>query len=199
MVKGTFSDKFGFLDRSKRLRKQDYRQRLGHADVLEEEEGGTLGCALGLADEIRTLGGSLGTTSTSVQAVIVSAVQSLERVYVAERQAAAAAISLGQREMMNDMVGATAAMLEACHELLSAQGNQLLDLCAAHEIDAQQGSWWFAISETLARLEDGVERLTSVVSAQPKGGAARRLSCLVIRLMRAHRNALLAEADHWIS
>jgi hypothetical protein len=59
--------------------------------------------------------------------------------------------------------------------------------------------WWFALTDALEVLEEGTSRMKSLTTAQPNGSAARELSQVIAQLLREHHDALLLEADEWIS
>ena len=150
-------------------------------------------------ERVRGLAFAAGRDTTIFQAVVVTSLQTLHRVLDRERQAAAAAISLAQGDKMRDMVRATEAMIAALTATLSKQGSKMLHLCSGTRSTRGEASWWFALTETIEALEEGKERMAAIVYGQPKGAPARTLSSLVVRLLHHQHNALLAEAEQWIS
>ena len=134
------------------------------------------------------------------QSIAVASFQTLKKVLAHQRRAADAAISLAQGEKLTQMIDDSEATAEAIVGILNAQGSHILNL-APSEVKQSGGenSWWFALAEVLQTLEDGTTRIVSLASGQPKGGPARRLSSIVVRLLRTHHHALMSEAEEWIS
>jgi hypothetical protein len=98
------------------------------------------------------------------------------------------------------MVGDSEATVEAIAGVLNAQGSHMLSLASEEAAGPDEAnSWWFALAEAIQTIEDGTTRILSLASGQPKGGPARRLSSIVVRLLRAQHHSLMAEADAWIS
>lgn len=151
-------------------------------------------------ERVRALAKHAQADSIVFQSAAVGALQLLDRVLWHEQQVAEAAISLAQREKLQEMIRALEDTVEALRETLSAQGSQMLNLCEpGEEENAGERSWWFALTEAIHVLEEGTEWIASVVSGQPKGGAARTLSSIIARLLHRHHNALLDEAEQWIT
>lgn len=150
-------------------------------------------------DRIRSLAFATGRDTTLFQAVVVASLQTLNRVVERQRQAAAASISLAQGHKMRDMVRATESMIAALTAILSAQGSKMLHLCTGAKCQKGDPSWWFALTETIQALEEGMEHMSALVYGQRKGAPARLLSSQVVRLLRSQHHSLLAEAEHWIS
>ncbi len=89
---------------------------------------------------------------------------------------------------------------DAVADVLDAQGSHMLILSADEEAATEEdSSWWFALTESIQAIEDGTHRILSLAAGQPKGGAGRRLSTVVVRLLRNQHQQLLSEADAWIS
>ena len=183
----------------------DYRERFKDRSLLldreeaqdEEDPRATQPDIEGL----RALIEKANEEGTAFQSVAVAAVQILERALSYEREAAEAALSLGQQEKLKAMVDTieqTAALLRST---LNAQGAKVMHLCAAGERPvAEDGQpWWFALTDALEVLEEGTSRMTSLTTAQPADSPARKLSQLIAQLLRGHHDALLLEADDWIS
>lgn len=144
----------------------------------------------------------LGQQGTAFQSVVVVAVQILERALCYEREAAGAALSLGQREKLNAMVDTAEQAAAILRSTLNAQGGaEVMDLCGEGESPAPTDNqpWWFALSDALEVLEEGTSRMSSLTTAQPKESTARKLSQVITQLLRQHHDALLLEADEWIS
>ncbi len=163
-------------------------------DVLEamEEE-------LPYAEQLRSLAERKHIHGVAFQSVAVAAVQVLNETLFRERRAASVAISMAQRERLDQMIVALEATNSAICTMLNAQGRKMLDLSAANGGGGgKETSWWFALTEAIESIENGIETVTSIVSRQPKGGAARTLSSVVTRVLRRHQHAMLAEADEWM-
>lgn len=177
---------------------QDYRSRLWSSPSHETRVPQTdESCPY--ADRVRGIVVSLQ-GSLACQSVAVTVVQTLEGILRRERAAANAAISLGQSERLEEMVRTSESTLYALAEALNAQGSHLMNLF--NDVDPshpEENSWWFALSETLEAVENGIKRILSLASTQPKGGAARQLSTIIVQLLRSKQRELLSEADAWIS
>lgn len=135
------------------------------------------------------------------QSVTVAALQILERVLRYEREAARAALSLGQCEKMGAMVSTAENVYRALQGSLSSQGAKVKDLCteqAPQDSPADQ-SWWFVLSDALEVLEKGTEQMNSLATAQPEGSPAHALSKHLAQLLNRHHDELLLEAEQWIA
>lgn len=152
-------------------------------------------------DALRSLIEEVEEQSTAFQSVAVAAVKILEEALCYEREAAGAALSLGQQEKLDTMVQTGEEAVQVLRDALSRQGDKVVHLCgqgaAATPADGQP--WWFALTDALEVLEEGTGRMSCLTTAQPNGSPARRLSQLVTELLRGHHDALLLEADEWIS
>ena len=150
---------------------------------------------------LRALVTEVDNHSTAFQSVAVAAVQILEQALCYEREAAEAALSLGQQEKMDTMVATAEEAVQVLRDGLSRQGDKVIHLCGGGEsptpTDGQP--WWFALTDALEVLEEGTGRMASLTTAQPSGSPARQLSQLITELLRGHHDALLLEADEWIS
>ncbi|CAM3356088.1 hypothetical protein GGP91_000188 [Salinibacter ruber] len=140
------------------------------------------------------------------QSVAVAAVQILEKALRYERQAASAALSLGQQEKMRSMVETAEQAVSVLRDTLTAQGHKVMHLCTekspvgpASAADDAGQPWWFTLSNALEVLEQGTDQMTSLTTGQSPGSAARELSQLTAQLLRSHHDALLLEAEEWIS
>ena len=164
-------------------------------DLASPSNGPTLKAIRTLANE-QTDGGAV------FQSVTVAALQILDRAVCYERRAAEAALSLGQREKLESMSKATRDAYTMLHRTLNAQGAKVMDLCGEQRrADAPKNddpAWWFALTDAVEVLEEGTERMASLTSAQPEGSPAHTLSALIARLLRAHHDELLREAEQWI-
>ncbi|WP_232797864.1 hypothetical protein [Salinibacter altiplanensis] len=136
------------------------------------------------------------------QSVAVAAVQILEKALHYERQAASAALSLGQQEKMRSMVETAEQAVSVLRDTLTTQGHKVMHLCStkspAGAADAGE-PWWFTLSSALEMLEQGTDQMTSLTTGQSPGSAARELSQLIAQLLRSHHDELLLEAEEWIS
>lgn len=148
----------------------------------------------GLVNEVEEHG-------TAFQSVAIAAVQILEQALCYEREAADAALSLGQQEKMDAMVTTAEEAVQVLREALSRQGDKVVHLCSGGEssVPSDGQPWWFALTDALEVLEEGTGRMSSLTTAQPSGSPARQLSQLITQLLRGHHDALLVEADEWIS
>ena len=151
------------------------------------------------ADQIRHAAAH-AKSGVAFQSLAVAALQTLRTVQSRERKAAEAAISLAQGEKLEDMIQILESTANALAEVLDAQGSHMLNLTPEEEAaDEEENSWWFALTESIQSIEDGTNRILSLSAGQPKGGAGRRLSAVMVRLLRRQHQQLLAEADAWIS
>ena len=157
-------------------------------------------------EALRTLVEEADCQCAPYQSVAVAAVQILEKALRYERQAASAALSLGQQEKMRSMVETAERAVSVLRDTLTAQGHKVMHLCtekspagpATASDDAGQ-PWWFTLSSALEVLEQGTDQMTSLTTGQSPGSAARELSQLIAQLLRSHHDALLLEAEGWIS
>ena len=150
-------------------------------------------------ERIRALARHSQAESIVFQSVAVGALQLLDRVLKSEQQLAEAAISLAQRNKMDQMIQSLEATAAALQEALSRQGKQMLNLAGKPEGDgSRENSWWFSLTDTMHTLEEGTEWIATVVARQPKGSAARLLSSIIARLLHNHYNKLLTEAGQWM-
>lgn len=140
------------------------------------------------------------------QSVAVAAVQTLERALRYEREAAEAALSLGQQEKLESMVETADQAASVLRDTLNAQGHKVMHLCAEQsapesgaEAQSSRQSWKPVLVEALGVLEKGTEQMSSLTTGQPSGSPARRLSEHTAQLLRNHHDALLLEAEEWVS
>jgi hypothetical protein len=157
-------------------------------------------------EALRTLVEKVNCQGAPYQSVAVAAVQVLERALYYERRAAEAALSLGQQEKLKSMVKVADQAVSILRDTLNPQGHKVMTLCARQcpstpEAEAQSSGepWWFVLTNALEVLEEGTEQMTSLTTGQPPDSPARSLSELVARLLRGHHDALLLEAEEWIS
>lgn len=178
------------LERQARRARQAAREEADVAALLDDEHD--------YADQMRSLAERESLGGVAFQSVVVAVLQVLDQVRCAECQAASASISLGQREALDEMTAGLEATAEALRSMLSRQGEKMHSLSAACRIDDEEPSWWFALTEAIQTIESGIDCVTSIVSAQPKGCASRMLTSIVTRQLRGHHHALLSEADEWM-
>jgi hypothetical protein len=179
-----------------------YRERLDRKSFLNDREAApdpeTLAPDLAA---LRDLVHDMDDNTPAFQSVAVAAVQILERALCFERVAAHAALSLGQREKMQSMVETVQDAVRTLRGALSVQGAKVMRLCsetqAAPPTEGQP--WWFALTDALEVLEEGTGRMSSLTTAQPEGSPAHALSRCITQLLRGHHDALLLEAEQWIS
>lgn len=152
-------------------------------------------------ESLRELVSEVEDNSPAFQSVAVAAVQILERALCFEREAAEAALSLGQREKMKAMVDTAEEGVATLRNTLSVQGAKVMHLCAEKDpAPTTSGQpWWFALTDALEVLEEGTGRMASLTTAQPEGSPAHALSQCITQMLRSHHDALLMEAEQWIS
>ena len=184
--------------RKRALPRQDYKAKLWSTRLPGASGNGrTDECPY--AERVRSLVTSLH-GSVACQSVAVAVLQTLDRVLRMERQAASAAINLAQGEKLEQMIATSEETLEAIAAALNAQGNHMMNLSAESSLDDDdENSWWFALTEAIESIENGTQRVLSLASGQPKGGAARQLSTIVVQLLRSKHHQLLSEAEAWIA
>ena len=183
------------------------RERLKERSLLlVDEEGEPSGVPTPDVEALRTLVEGVNCQRAPYQSVAVAAVQILERALQYERQAAEAALSLGQQEKMESMVETAHQAVSILRDTLNAQGHKVMSLCARKsspgpewEPNAAGQPWWFVLTDALEVLEEGTEQMTTLTTGQPPGSPARELSQLIAQLLRSHHDALLLEAEEWIS
>lgn len=184
-------------------RATSYRERLERKPFLlgtedEEDEPPTQPDV----EALQALIDRVGQEGTAFQSVVVAAVQILERAICYEREAAEAALSLGQQEKLGAMVDTAEQAAALLRSVLSAQGgSKVMHLCGQTDSSTPTDNqpWWFALTDALEVLEEGTSRMGSLTTAQPEGSSARELSQVVAQLLREHHDALLLEADEWIT
>lgn len=181
-------------------RTASYRQQLENQPLLADSDASDAPPEPDL-ESLRALVSEVEDNSPAFQSVAVAAVQILERALCYEREAAEAALSLGQREKMKTMVDTAEEATHTLRNTLSAQGAKVMHLCSEKDA-APTGTgqpWWFALTDALEVLEEGTGRMACLTTAQPEGSPARTLSQRITQLLRSHHDALLLEAEQWIS
>lgn len=184
------------------------RERLEERTLLREEgEGEASEAPAPDVEALRALVEDVDCQCAPYQSVAVAAVQILERALRYEREAAEAALSLGQREKLRSMVEVADQSASTLRDTLNAQGHKVMHLCAKEPLsdpgrNPQQSSgqpWWFVLTNALEVLEKGTDQMASLTTGQPPDSPARELSQLIAQLLRSHHDALLLEAEEWIS
>ena len=158
-------------------------------------------------DALRALVEKVNCQGAPYQSIAVAAVQILERALRSERQAAEAALSLGQQEKMESMVETAHQAVSILRDTLNSQGHKVMTLCAQESLpNPEWGSqpssgqpWWFVLTDALEVLEEGTEQMTTLTMGQASDSPTRELSELIAKLLRSHHDVLLLEAEEWIS
>ncbi len=181
-----------------------YRQRIERTSPLldsEDEDASDPEAAQPDIETLRSLAEGTDQKGSAFQSVAVAAVQILDRALSYEREAAEAALSLGQQEKLESMVETIERAAALLRKNLDAQGGTVMHLCAKGDRPAppENQPWWFALTDALEVLEEGTGRMTSLTTAQPADSPARELSQCIAQLLRGHHDELLLEADDWIS
>lgn len=183
-------------------RHTDYRKKLKESDPgrLRSDQLETLAEELPqTTDKLRDLAGHDATEGAAFQSVIVAILQVLDRVRDSEYKATACAMSLAQRERLGTMTESLQETASALRSMLSVPGRKMFACHAGESAPAEEEkSWWFAISEAMETVEQGIETIVSIVARQAKGGVERDLASIVVRLLRRHQHVLHVEVDQWI-
>lgn len=137
-------------------------------------------------------------TGVVFQSVIVACLQTIARVRLRERQVAGASISLAQRDKLHALLDELDAVSAVLREALTPQGTSMLKMGGPVQNSFDESRWWYALAEAIQELEDGSERMASLVGAQPRGAAVRRLAGTVVRLLHKHHAKLVLEAEAWM-
>lgn len=156
------------------------------------------------SERIRQLSGSTEARRVVFQSVAVTGLQLLRCILRRDYQALEASISLGQREKLQNMIGALEELGETLKQSLSQQGAQMLNLCGPSDEEEggeqpEEDSWWFALTEALESIESGIQQMDSLADGQPKESAPHRLSDLLAEVLRRQHEELLREAQQWIA
>ena len=181
-------------------------QFAGRSLLLADDEEGASEAPNPDVEALRVLVEEANCQCAPYQSVAVAAVQILEKALRFEQQAASAALSLGQQKKMGTMVETAEQAVTVLRDTLTAQGHKVMHLCSSESASERDPAsddagqpWWFALSNALEALEQGTDQMTSLTTGQPSGSAARELSQLIAQLLRSHHDALLLEAEEWIS
>lgn len=137
-------------------------------------------------------------TGVVFQSVIVACVQTIDRVRLREEQVAEASISLAQREKLHHLLAELDAVSYVLRNALTTQGTSMLRMGSSDAAPHDESRWWYALAEAIQELEDGSERMASLVGAQPRGASVRRLAGSVVRLLHKHHARLVLEAEAWM-
>ena len=193
----------------KRKIKQKAASALYGRSEEERAKKGTGGASLReeasvTAERVRSLSGSTEARRVLFQSVAVTGLQLLRGILRRDRKALDAAISLGQREKLQNMIGALEELSETLKQSLSQQGAQMLNLCGPSvsgdgSEQPEEDSWWFALTEALESIEGGIQQMENLADGQPEDSAPHRLSDLLAGVLRQQHEELLREAQQWIA
>ncbi|HMB92697.1 MAG TPA: hypothetical protein VKP65_17735 [Rhodothermales bacterium] len=181
--------------------KKNYKKKLernpvwGHLPELDVAE-----CPLPLyAEQIQCLSHQDEVPSVAFQCIVVAALQTLDRVRRSEQHVAEAALSLAQRQKLDAMIATVDAVADALHAILTPQGATMLKQHTERAPETPEHLWWFALSEALHTLEEGLAWIRSVATGQARGGAAHTLSRIISLLLYEHYRDLFDEAEQWMN
>lgn len=152
-----------------------------------------------VVDRLRELIARSDTSSVVFQSVIVACLQIVSRVRLREELVAEASISLAQSEKLQRLLGELSAVERVLDGALSEQGRCMLDMSGTSVRPTADSRWWYALSEAIQELEEGTERMASLVGNQPRGTDVRRLAGTVVRLLHKHHAQLVLEAEEWMA
>lgn len=150
------------------------------------------------AKQIQSLSHQDEVPSVAFQCIVVAALQTLDHVRLSEQHVAEAALSLAQHQKLDAMIATVDAAADALHTLLMPQGTAMLRQHKPAATETPEYLWWFALTETLHILEEGLAWIRSVAAGQARGGAAHTLSRIISLLLYEHYRDLLAEAEQWM-
>ncbi len=177
-----------------------HREQLTSKPLLADTDANESPTPASRIEALQTLLSAQETYGAAFQSVAVAAVQILERALCFEQKAASAALSLGQREKLQSMIDTVQEATVTLRKALSTKKSSVIHLCdEAETATGDDKPWWFALNDALGVLEEGTHRMSSLIAAQPDGSSSRQLSEHVTHLLRSHHDALLLEADQWIS
>lgn len=145
--------------------------------------------------------------TTAFQSVVVALTQALNGAMTGEHEAAEAAISLAQREKLQEMIEELREVASVLHESLDENGLRLLDcsgtlsdrLSAFRPAENSESAWWFSLSEASEAVRGSADRVESMMQGQGRDCPARQIACIVARLLRRHHRHLLFEAERWMA
>jgi len=183
-----------------------HQELIGERSLLLEGEKGKAPESLEPdVEAIRTLVDKADCQGATYQSVAVAAVQILERALRYEREAADAALSLGQQNKLESMVETAEQATSVLRSTLRAQCHKVMRQrieevqSPSSSAPSRQHPWWLILTDALEVLEEGTDRMTSLTTGQPVNSPARELSQHVAQLLRGHHDTLLLEAEDWIS
>lgn len=127
----------------------------------------------------------------SFHSVCAVLMQVLSKVLAAESMAAAASISLAQRERLRAMCAELREMIDVLAPW-NPGGPQM-----PHQA-ASETSWWYAVSEAMHLVQDSAEQLSVVVARQEKRANLRNMAAQAVRVLRDHYNILLTESKNFL-
>lgn len=155
-----------------------------------------------VAEAISDLCTDASRSATSYKIAARTAGDSLIKVIEAETNLKDAAISLGQEEVLLDLISELRSVLRACRECEGAPA--VSDLQLPQAVAAAPGQralpqWWFALSEMLQITDREIGLLKAIGHGQPRNSPARQMCNLVVRVLRRHYHRMLHEAEEWMS
>lgn len=155
------------------------------------------------AAEVRALLARPGGGGAAFQSILLALAQALARALRVIRRVAASAISLAHKEKLQRMVEELGELYTVLQDALSEQGQRLLEADVEEETPketpAATQTWWFALSEAIAILEEDASWIESLVSKQPADAPSRLTGEVVVGLLGKYHDQLLVEADRWMS
>ena len=174
----------------------DYRQKLKRARAVAVSDAATSSSSS--AECVRNMAERRDMESTSVQSVLVAALQVLHRVRQREKQVADACLSKGQDEKFHGMIATLDNLDRALRNMLSEQGAKMLDLTMASPERAEgEKSWRYTLTKALRTIEEDIEWIIALVARQPRGSTGRTLTGAIVRLLHRHHNVLRVEVEQW--
>ncbi len=167
------------------------------------------------AGSIQALAASAHESSTAFQSVLVALSHAVARAAERVRAAEEAALSLAQRQKVAAVAEDLAHTTEALQGALSVQGRCLLGehrslrtrvkeagervrLSLSPKPEPNAASWWFALSEAVAALDEAGARIEALAAAQPSGSPGCAVGSEVGARLDAHRETLLTETERWV-
>ncbi len=113
-----------------------------------------------------------------------------------------AAISLGQEEVLADLISELNSVLAACRKCEGASvesGSQKPHAAGTASEQRALPQWWFALSEMLQVTDREICLLKAIGHGQPRNSPARQMCNIVVRVLRCHYHLMLLEAEEWMS
>ncbi len=128
-------------------------------------------------------------SSIAFQSVLVAAIQIIERVREEEVAVSKAAISLGHRQQLSQMLASVDSMTQILRSGLNDQGSRILDLQPRElGLDETHNSWWFCLVRAIEALNAGKDWIKSIVSGQQRDSPTRRLAVIVTDFLEQHQH-----------